>query len=546
MRKSRGASWRIKPKVDRSWLNNDPDQEEVPALDGEEESPNASEPPPVAREEIEQLSERVRNLGEATAPTAAPVPAEIEAAAEDKAPQSAAIAARAEEAPAAVVMPPSEVPYAPPSQAPQTRPHIPAEQTFKPNIPTEPPTQRIAERLAQQRIEMARTAQSTSEVRSAIPVADSRSFHPEISFKPGRTSHPAERVDKPIYARTETAKPPAPPPPLERVAEKIAVPVPVVEKVTPPEPPAAVGAEMPVEAKFEPPSEHYKEEPVQAKIKEPIRPRYAERSEEPEAARVEPAAETAGVAEAVAEAPKQVEFVAEIPKQVETVEEAPKQAESVEEAPKQAEFVAEIPKQAEFVAELPKPVEAEARKESVATAPPPSQPRDEMPRPRPLQRPAQPAPPRERSHEPGSGFTRVVNAVRSAMPVLQRLLPLLEGNVTKAVTNLLTPPPTTAITPAVQKVDLAPVERGLVELHKQQRELSSQIAEQNQSIQRVEQQLGLVRTATDRNTLEQQELIEEMQKMEKRQSRFATIFLILLLLSLAANVLLYLQYKHWF
>lgn len=132
------------------------------------------------------------------------------------------------------------------------------------------------------------------------------------------------------------------------------------------------------------------------------------------------------------------------------------------------------------------------------------------------------------------------------MPVLQRLLPLLEGNVTKAVTNLLTPPPTTAITPAVQKVDLAPVERGLVELHKQQRELSSQIAEQNQSIQRVEQQLGLVRTATDRNTLEQQELIEEMQKMEKRQSRFATIFLILLLLSLAANVLLYLQYKHWF
>ena len=60
----------------------------------------------------------------------------------------------------------------------------------------------------------------------------------------------------------------------------------------------------------------------------------------------------------------------------------------------------------------------------------------------------------------------------------------------------------------------------------------------------MEDQLAQVRTATDRNTLEQQELIEEMQSMAKRQSRFATIMLILLLLSLVANVLLYLQFRH--
>ncbi len=155
-----------------------------------------------------------------------------------------------------------------------------------------------------------------------------------------------------------------------------------------------------------------------------------------------------------------------------------------------------------------------------------------------------PAPRREVDGEGASGLSRLLNAVRSAIPVVQRLLPLFEGNVAKAVSNLLAPMPTSAITPAQERVDIAPVERGLLELNRQHRELREQLTSQNVSLQRVEDQLAQVRTATDRNTLEQQELIEEMQSMAKRQSRFATIMLILLLLSLVANVLLYLQFRH--
>jgi septal ring factor EnvC (AmiA/AmiB activator) len=118
--------------------------------------------------------------------------------------------------------------------------------------------------------------------------------------------------------------------------------------------------------------------------------------------------------------------------------------------------------------------------------------------------------------------------------------------MSKAVSNLLAPVPTTTALQAPQQppVDLAPMQRGLAEIQKQHRELREQITTQSQSLQRVEDQLSHVATATDRNTREQQELVEEIQSMGKRQSRFSTIVLILLLLSIAANVVLYLLIKH--
>jgi hypothetical protein len=101
-----------------------------------------------------------------------------------------------------------------------------------------------------------------------------------------------------------------------------------------------------------------------------------------------------------------------------------------------------------------------------------------------------------------------MNALRNVMPLVQRLLPLLEGNVLTAISNVLTPRPQAP--PPPPKVDLAPLESSLAELQTQHRGLREQVMEQNASLKRVEDQLEMVREATDRNTLEQQELLEDL------------------------------------
>ena len=143
-----------------------------------------------------------------------------------------------------------------------------------------------------------------------------------------------------------------------------------------------------------------------------------------------------------------------------------------------------------------------------------------------------------------SGLTRAIGAFRAALPVVQRLLPLLDGNVVTAIANLFTPHAPSAPAP---KVDLAPLENGMTELQTQQRNLRDQVTEQNASLKRVEDQLAMVREATDRNTLEQQELLEDLKTFRKKVTIGITISAVivigLLAASLALNVMLFLHLK---
>jgi len=140
---------------------------------------------------------------------------------------------------------------------------------------------------------------------------------------------------------------------------------------------------------------------------------------------------------------------------------------------------------------------------------------------------------------------RVVNAVRASLPFIQRILPLLDGNIGTAVSNLMAPPPPPAHRPAPppSPVDLAPLEEGISSLQTQQRELRTQIVEQNTSLKRVEDQLEMVREATDRNTLEQQELLEDLKGIGNKVNIFAMVALLLLVVSVMVNVILYLHIK---
>lgn len=144
---------------------------------------------------------------------------------------------------------------------------------------------------------------------------------------------------------------------------------------------------------------------------------------------------------------------------------------------------------------------------------------------------------------PKSGLQRAIDAVRSTLPLVQRLLPLLEGNVATAITALMAPQASHHPPPQV-KVDLEPVERGLAEVRTSHRELRTQVAEQGTSLKRVEDQLERVREATDRNTLEQQELVEDLRSVGSRISTFALIGLGLLILSLVLNIYFVVQLQH--
>jgi len=155
------------------------------------------------------------------------------------------------------------------------------------------------------------------------------------------------------------------------------------------------------------------------------------------------------------------------------------------------------------------------------------------------------APP-EDPNAPKTGLQRAVAAVRSAIPLVQRLLPLLDGNFATAIGTLVATQPTHHHPPAPQPVhvNLEPVERGLAEVRTSNRELRTQVLEQGANLKRVEDQLDRVREATDRNTLEQQELVEDLRSVGSRISTFAVIGLVLLLLSLLMNVYFLVQLQH--
>jgi hypothetical protein len=134
-----------------------------------------------------------------------------------------------------------------------------------------------------------------------------------------------------------------------------------------------------------------------------------------------------------------------------------------------------------------------------------------------------------------------VNALRSVGPFVQKILPLLDGNIATAVSNVLAQHPQPH--PPSPPVNLEPLEDSLAELQTQHRDLRNQIVDQNTSLKRVEDQLEMVREATDRNTLEQQELLEDLKSVGTKVTTFAFFALALLAVSILVNVILYLHIR---
>jgi len=141
--------------------------------------------------------------------------------------------------------------------------------------------------------------------------------------------------------------------------------------------------------------------------------------------------------------------------------------------------------------------------------------------------------------EQSSGMQWALGVMKQAVPFVQKLLQLLDGQIASAVANLLTARPHTP--PPPPRIDLQPIENSLADLQVQQGSIKEQLADQNASLKRVEDHLEMVREATDRNTLEQQELIEDLKTMGNRVNLLALLFLGLLVISVLLNIFLFLH-----
>jgi t-SNARE complex subunit (syntaxin) len=130
-----------------------------------------------------------------------------------------------------------------------------------------------------------------------------------------------------------------------------------------------------------------------------------------------------------------------------------------------------------------------------------------------------------------SKFERVVSVARTVLPLVGKMLPLLEGNVVSAASNLLA-------NRQMHDVDLKPLEESIARLESDHRALAFHSGEQKRAIQRIEDDFTALRESVQKSAADQAELIEHVAKLAKRTSSFMRLVTILLVVSILFIALL--------
>ncbi|MFZ0747454.1 MAG: hypothetical protein WAM85_23830 [Terracidiphilus sp.] len=121
------------------------------------------------------------------------------------------------------------------------------------------------------------------------------------------------------------------------------------------------------------------------------------------------------------------------------------------------------------------------------------------------------------------------------LPVMQKVLPLLDGNVASVVSNFLAPHS------QGHPVNLEPLEGAVGKMHDEHLELRKSVAEQNTALKRLGDQIDMVKETTDRNSMGQQELIQDLHNLRKKVGVLGWVGLGLLVVSILLNVVLVLH-----
>lgn len=133
---------------------------------------------------------------------------------------------------------------------------------------------------------------------------------------------------------------------------------------------------------------------------------------------------------------------------------------------------------------------------------------------------ARPVPPLHKR----SKLQQAVGVAKTVLPIVAKMLPLLEGNVVSAASNLLTPRPV--------EVDLKPLEEAIAKLQSDQRALTFHTTEQKRALRQIQDEFEALQESVQKNAEQQVEIAEHLAKLAKRSASFQRLILILLLLSI--------------
>ncbi len=143
--------------------------------------------------------------------------------------------------------------------------------------------------------------------------------------------------------------------------------------------------------------------------------------------------------------------------------------------------------------------------------------------------------PGQSAAKPASGFQRTASAIRTLLPLVQKVLPLLDGNVASVAANLLAP--------RLQgpSVDIHPIEVELAKLRTGLADLQDKNTEHDAAFKRIGQDMELVKDALERTSFEQKEMAQEVSRLRTRMTVFSVIGVGLLIACLAIDVVMLLR-----
>jgi hypothetical protein len=150
--------------------------------------------------------------------------------------------------------------------------------------------------------------------------------------------------------------------------------------------------------------------------------------------------------------------------------------------------------------------------------------------------PAQTALAHGRQQQRPSGFQRAISVAKTVLPLVGKMLPLLEGNVVATASNLLAPHP--------HAIDLKPLEEAITQLQADQRALTFHTSEHKRALRRLEDEIAALREAVQKNAADRAELAEQVAKLAKRTSSFMRFVTVLLVLSIILTAGLVIQTAH--
>ncbi len=132
---------------------------------------------------------------------------------------------------------------------------------------------------------------------------------------------------------------------------------------------------------------------------------------------------------------------------------------------------------------------------------------------------------------------RSILQMKVLLPYLGKILPMLDNSVS------------TALAPVAPRQDLAEVTRsfadvnkGFLDLQAGQREIRSHVQEQAGQLRRIDDQLLRLRESTERNTMEHQELVEDLRSASKLVRNLSAVMMILMV---AVVIMVGFMLMHW-